>query len=577
MRKLLLGFGTITMAVAPMVAVVSCGNTEDDVASSIKATMGDVEYTFELNKNGEVINVVVTANHPVDASTIESDIKSIAQQMQTETDIEVSEEGIAAVAKFAENYQSSKIENNSKPTQQISQTTGGTTPQIPPVTSPTTITHRELPASLESVDDVLSISQRNDWTDFDNQMKNNLMQYNQTNPGVMPTINATVYETKYIKFAFDNDLHYPHDRAQQLISDFYEQTTWGAGLLTMDTILITNKQMGSAGWGGPAKDILVSSNIYNDSNVDQNESSVQMMFDTLRHEYGHHETMGSESRVGGEMPRTNNLINNHMPNWQVLDAVTKARPSTTSPEVEQWQTTMMTNVSADQSDRMVNTIYTAPVFAGMPYGYSVSKQFSFNLGYHYGTAEVLNRTMNVLEASALTSPKYVSGSPIINADNMGFYFSDAQHSQKLLDPTTGFYDQTNTNKVIELWKDYVYGYDTNKLSVDYFNVTGYLDADVDFAVVKKGTSTGLVDQTVQLKKAPSHFISSRTDFATAPTWDTSHVAYSGVIQPMGTYYPMNSSQKDDPNNQPKFYKDSNGNGQLDATDAQVQVAYDFNV
>lgn len=570
MRKIILGIGTVATILVPTISVVSCGGFTS--SAKLGSRFQDVNIIWQV-EGEKIVQVTVETNKDLTDSEVRDYVWTALVGLSNNPLAE--DFVLIALDDFKNNFESemndikvvhTQIEHIDQPETIIHAPLQNTQTQTQNPHTQHTATNSQ--SSNSDVSEIITKEVRNNWDSFDSGMKGYLTA---NNNNVMPSITATVYKTKYINFAFDNDLNIPEYVASEVIDKFFDQTTWGYGLLTTDTILITNKKMGSAGWGGTSKDMMVACEPWKNSEID--ETNLQNMFDTLRHEYGHHETLSSESLIGGSTVRTNNLINNHMPNYQVLDTVTN-HPT----DVENLKTQIMSNVNATGADTLVSDIYTAPMFTEMKQGplYSVSKDFSFNLAYHYGPSEVLNRTMNILEASSFTSAKYIAGSPIIMADNMGYYFSDSQHSQKLLDPTTGQYDQTNTNKVIELWKDYVYGYGSNKLVVDSFNVSGYVNQDIDFAKVKTNTSRGLVDKIVPLEKAPSHFISSRTSFDTEPTWDTSYTAYGGVVESGLTYYPVSQQEKTNPLNQPHFYQDTNSNGQLDDTDLEVMISYEWN-
>lgn len=383
-------------------------------------------------------------------------------------------------------------------------------------------------------------------------------------------LNSTVYETKYIKFIFEDSLNYPESVVREMIKRFYNETNWGFGLSTMDTIFIS-KSMGDGlgGTGSADHDIFVYSEPYSVPDA------AQITFDTMKHEYGHHETMTDALLMGGTNNIVNNLISHQMPNYQVLDSVINHNGTPYATIASD----MMTAVDPSHTPTPVPNIYTASVFSDMRNGrdYRVTQDYSFDLNYHYDGGEILNRPMTILEETAFNGIRNLNGSPVMLADVPGFYYSDANHTQKILDPTTGLYDQVNVQKIVDLWRDYVYGYSSNKMIVDNFRIYGYSNYDFDFVKIKDVNADGLFDKTVKLEKIPTHYLTGRTSFNSAPKWDTSHYAYSSTFKEWGTYYKYDDSQKIDAN-RPHFFKDTNGNGQLDTSDQEVtNVNYDWNI
>lgn len=485
------------------------------------------------------------------------------------------------------------------------------------------------PAPTISVEDeiaemtkVKAVSDRTDWSNFTTSLFSSITDGS--------TIDAKVYETEYINFAFDKSLNISDAVAREIIAKFYEYTNWGFGLMSMDTILITNKEFGSAGRGGAAKDIILHIQ-------DNSEEQLQILLDVMQHEYGHHETMKSSGLVGGSQARMRNLISHNAPASNII--------SITAPSTLTWQDNYIPNKDTDpnvlalkdeiwnnlydnyQSEPRVGTqtdsqgritggtidpsqlgnllaglqsgqgitapqtqplthqnqadykvrlsnIYTAPVFTSSVA--SIDKYVTRNdpyymyLAYQFNQYEYLNNTMNILEVEPLHDMRYRNGSSVFDNDNLAFYLTGTNHSEAILDPTTGNYNQTNLNKIVNLWAEYVYGYksngvDTNQMYINDIFVGGYgILPDFDYIQMRTCDANNQSRQRiVEMESIPTHFLSGRASYGTHATWDTSHRAYYAERMDEGR------GTVDLGTSQPTFFIDTNHNNTYEYGDDQV--------
>lgn len=350
--------------------------------------------------------------------------------------------------------------------------------------------------------------------------------------------------THAINFSVDHAANLPTDFVNELITRWAKYTNYGYGILTLENIFLTNKQMGSAGWGGAAKDILVQTGEFKHDGSDNVVK--QNIFDTLQHEYGHHETSALIDPNGVQQVNdlvAHNVIGTTMHNNAVANPVAE-------------QTRLVNLMNGKTMEDVLAKAYGAT--DKYQYNRAVAvdatsgKSFMMDAGYHLVGMEWLNRPMNILELM-----------PWDAADKATLYaFPDALkyqigESEKMFEDN-GAYTAAAKNLVAQYGK-YVYGYDGYGIKVTPWHVQGFSNTPFNF--VK--TTANNVTKVTTVNSVVSHYLTKNNLFE-EPTVLNNAYAFDAVIA-TGSAYPVSDIT---------FYEDTNHNGSFDeGTDKEVQVAH----
>lgn len=343
--------------------------------------------------------------------------------------------------------------------------------------------------------------------------------------------------THSFNISFDKNAHYTEAEERNVIQTWAKNANYGFAILTLDNIIITPMQMGSAGWGDARKDILVATkDMSTISSPLERAKEIQISFNTLQHEYGHHETSSLLDPSGEDQAKAlvaenvigSTMFKNSNPNYGGENA----------------------RLTKLMGTRRIEDVYSP--FFGQQEGsiHSFNQPFYFDFAYHMSNhMEFLNRAMNNLEL-ALLDPQGLSGFygyPDLLKYQIG-------ESNKILND-----DQTYTTAAQQLVEAYgrdVYGYANDEMIVTKWAVKGFSSVDFDFAkeIDENGTETIKTFDSIQ-----SHYVTKDHLFA-EPKIINNTKAFNATQANAG--YEIKTI---------KFYKDTNKDGKLDSNDQEVTV------
>lgn len=336
-----------------------------------------------------------------------------------------------------------------------------------------------------------------------------------------------------IKFNIDKGVHMGKDIAHELINRFAAQVNYGYGILTLKSVIFTQRSMsGTVGWGGAGEDIIIQAKDLKDASLHSINFDIEMQQElvTLFHEYGHHETTALIDKTGAKQAK--DLVDNN-----VIGAQMRTNALADSDAEE---TRLMNTMTGKTLEGEFSWLLGAPDIYNQ--NFAVAKyDFGGNIGSHSGTfnagydlkvdMEFLNRSVNIFELMPWND----------NNKSTLYMFYDLYKYQ--LGESTPFINKDKTysdkaKELLALYGKFVYGYSSYGLilKANYVQGEHYGQSElkgftsVDFDTIKvKAFGDPDYGSPVQVESVVSHYMTKNTFLGQSTVLNNS-LAYHAWIE-----------------------------------------------